>query len=321
MGLDENLKEGGGDESIENFSLDSEAMAKDVELIALRTMEEYNILNQRSDYILEELEIIEEYLEIYPNDYWALVIKAFLLYKLNLPEKSINYYKNALEIDSNKIGAYSGLALSFSHMKEYEEALDHINKALNIEPNNVFLLVVKGYILFESNKSSEALLFFNKAREINSNHHMIKILEDKSWDESIGGNLLKSLELLELYLKLFPDDYHALISAGMKCNLLKQYENAINYFKNALDIDSNKIDAYKGLALSFAHMKEYEEALDYINKTLIIEPNNEELLMIKGNILFASNKVSEALLFFNKVKEINPNNNILQKFIRLGFVR
>lgn len=57
---------------------------------------------------------------------------------------------------------------NFAYFSDYAIALDQINAALEIEPDHVKALVLKGNILFYLNERTEAMVYFNKAISLDS---------------------------------------------------------------------------------------------------------------------------------------------------------
>ena len=56
---------------------------------------------------------------------------------------------------------------SFVYYRDYESAIELINEALNIDPNHIKGLILKGNILFCLDKDTEALEYFDKAIRVN----------------------------------------------------------------------------------------------------------------------------------------------------------
>jgi len=86
---------------------------------------------------------------------------------------------------------------------KYQEALDLLNKALEVDPNHVHALNNKGWALLELDKTEEALIWFDKALEVDQKY------------------------------------VHALNNKGRILSLLGQYDEANSYFDKALEIDPN----------------------------------------------------------------------------------
>ena len=88
---------------------------------------------------------------------------------LNLPKKSIDCCKKALDVNDKYMDAYYGIITLLLKIGESKDALHYVNKSLNIEPLNEYLLLLKGCILGCLNRTYEALLYFNKVKETSKN--------------------------------------------------------------------------------------------------------------------------------------------------------
>lgn len=61
--------------------------------------------------------------------------------------------------------AYRGIAIGYRDLKQYPKALEFVDKALQLTPNNPEVLYLKAQILVHQGKNQEALGFFSKALE------------------------------------------------------------------------------------------------------------------------------------------------------------
>ncbi|HBB33797.1 MAG TPA: hypothetical protein DDZ80_10420 [Cyanobacteria bacterium UBA8803] len=61
--------------------------------------------------------------------------------------------------------AYRGIAVGYRDLKKYSQALDYVNRALELTPDNPEVLYLKAQILLHLDKTQEALTFFNRALE------------------------------------------------------------------------------------------------------------------------------------------------------------
>lgn len=59
--------------------------------------------------------------------------------------------------------SYRGIAVGKRDLKKYEEAMEYVNRALELTPNNPEILYLTAQILVRQEKNQEALEYFNKA--------------------------------------------------------------------------------------------------------------------------------------------------------------
>ncbi|HEY9667990.1 MAG TPA: Sll0314/Alr1548 family TPR repeat-containing protein [Coleofasciculaceae cyanobacterium] len=61
--------------------------------------------------------------------------------------------------------AYRGIAVGYRDLKKYDKALEFVDRALAVTPNNPEVLYLKAQILRSQGKNKDAQVFFNKAGE------------------------------------------------------------------------------------------------------------------------------------------------------------
>ncbi len=91
--------------------------------------------------------------------------KGYDLSKLGKYEESITYFDKALKMDPKNVYALSNTAFVLDKLSRYEEALPYLDKALEVEPKNVFALTEEGYALESLGKYEDALQSYSKVLE------------------------------------------------------------------------------------------------------------------------------------------------------------
>ena len=125
----------------------------------------------------------------------------------------------------------------------------------------------------------------------------------------------------------------AYYSIGANYSAKSQYDNAIKYFRKALEISSDKIvvcKIYRGIGIAYMYQNNYTKALDYNFKSLkIYESNGDKegiaaVLSNIGIVYFDLNKNSESIKYYEKSLAINKklknNVNMAANFGNLGHV-
>lgn len=124
--------------------------------------------------------------------------------------------------DSDMSAWYGNLSISYAEQKDYKNALEAVNKAVELYPNNVHALWHKGAILLGTKGvkqgAVEAKEMFLKALETNEKNK-----------EKLEGTLLG-----QIYYRL------AIVE-----NFLKDYSNAKKHIMQALEIDPEDKDYQK----------------------------------------------------------------------------
>ncbi len=82
-----------------------------------------------------------------------------------------------------------------------------------------------------------------------------------------------------------PNFIFAILGNGIVLFELENFEEAVVYFKRAIDLNSNLKEAYYWKAKALYRLERYNEALDSHNRALEIDPNDKETWFNKGKLL------------------------------------
>lgn len=164
--------------------------------------------------------------------------------------------------------------------EDNEIAILYFNEALKREPDNVKALVDKGIAIARTGSLDEAKFIFDQA---------IKL----------GG---KKNNL----------DYRAVINAGIAVSIYGNQTDAIHYFDtvlaNADKVDENTLyAAYVNKGIAYFEQQKYEEAIEMYDKALEINPGRLGAIVNKANALQEMKRYGEALSYFEQAHKITSD--------------
>ena len=125
--------------------------------------------------------------------------------------------------------------------------------------------------------------------------------------------------------KLFGQNQNVeeLIQEGIELHDAGEYEEAIDRYNEALEIDSTQMLAVYEISLSYLAMKDYENASLY--STQVIDSNNEQLSFgayaVKSESLAGMDKVDDAIELLYEGLEKNGDKSILHFNLALNFFK
>lgn len=177
-----------------------------------------------------------------------------------------------------------------------EMAIESFEQALNIERNNSKALIGKAKALRNQKQYKDAIYLLEKANEIDPKNK-------------------QTLTELGQILELQGDE---LINSDHKQGE-KHYNNAIDYFDQALEINNEYVTAIKSKASILKKKKQYEDAYKQLLKADQLAPNDKFLLIELGQIqnsraneannnTAASNLYNSTINHFSKVLDMYPKN-------------
>lgn len=91
------------------------------------------------------------------------------------------------------------------------------------------------------------------------------------------------------------------------------YNQAIEYFTQAIAIDSTNHVFFSNRSACYANLKNFQKALEDAEQTIKIKPDWAKGYSRKGAALFGLNKLEEAADAYNEGLKLDPNNALLKK--------
>ena len=190
--------------------------------------------------------------------------------------------------------------------KDYNNALNFINKSLKIDINNEDSLVIKLKILYymKSNKK-DILDCLNKIQKINKNNpHSFYYLGKISQDEE------KYEKAIELYTQSLEYHYKNVVeifeNLGICYQKIKEYKEALIYYEK-YSIYIPKDEIYFKMGLCSLELKLYNKANEYFTMCVTLNNNNVEAINYKGICYVNLGNEKKAERNFLKAIEIDCN--------------
>ena len=184
---------------------------------------------KQEDSLLKELELLHTNV---PNNGGYAVEYAMALSNAGEYKTAEEVYSKTMALDvpdEQKASLYSGRAMVRVALDNNKAALEDLDKAIELDPND--------YVYKE--RSSVRL----------------------SLEDTEGA-----LEDLDEAIKLFPDSITYLLSRGQLCAKLKNFDKAIQDFAKLLQLDEDSAEAYYGLGTCYFGKGEKSKALEFLQR-------------------------------------------------------
>ena len=182
----------------------------------------YHRLGFYKDLINNSLKLYKHY----PESYTLNNLIAAGYTGLKQYNKAINHYEKAININKYASNSYLNLGNLYSDLKKFKIAEKYYNKALSIDPKNAILLNNLGLYYSENNKMIKSLRFLKKALLLNSNY------EDAL------------INIANTYKYLGGEEYNF-------------YSRSIFYYRKLIRLNSNNFDAQYNLSILLLYLGEF----------------------------------------------------------------
>lgn len=200
-------------------------------------------------------------------------------------------------------------------IKELQKEDDILNKSASIK--SIYSQYVQDLYRFYKLHplKTEFTDIFNLRLDFYNCEFFKLLVKDEKILRNIGEFLFEKNyfdQALEVYLslnELGDNSLEIFEKVGYCYQKLKDYPNAVNYYKKAELFDANRAWNLKKLGLCNRYLKNYEESLSYYLEAEKLEPENTYVLTYIGNSYLDLDQTEKALEYYYKV-EFQSENNI-----------
>lgn len=186
-----------------------------------------------------------------------------------------------------------------------KEAQNLINQALEIEPNNFKLLLLKGKILFKSNKQDECSALLAEMPFDNSNPDFLNfagLVKQHQKDFKSAINYFKTA------VSLAPNSAELYYNCGSTYFKMDEISLAKKYYNLAISLDNENPNYHLALANLYYSQKQYKRALEELKINLF------EAKILKAVILYDTGFLAIAKKEFATLANIDANNDIIKLY-------
>lgn len=180
-----------------------------------------------------------------------------------------------------------GTARANYFLNNKQVALDGLNKAMTLYPNNADVFYYFAYVFYKEGDIESARKYLEKTFSVNPSHTYAKQLldllnktdADKYTNQIISAfeaqNYDEAMRLTDEALAINPKDAALYYYKGLTYIAMNNYASATAPLYKSIDIDKTNTLAYFYLALSFDNLSEPENALTYYKKFIQLLPKDE----------------------------------------------
>ncbi len=240
-----------------------------------------------------------------PNNVSFLSKRAQLYFNKSKYDLAIADLQQALNLAPDSITFYMRIADNFMKIGKVKNAMGILKKVTTIDKNYTDAWIKLGEIHLMFRKYQDVFNYANKALEADQYSDMAYFLKAYTYKEMKDTNM--AILNFQECLKNNPQNYNANIELGILFMSLKN-PLSINYFNNAIDIDSTKIDAYYDLGLFYQNNDMLNEAIATYKKIIRINPKFSSSYYNIGYIYLELLNISDkSIIYFTKAINADPN--------------
>lgn len=176
----------------------------------------------------------------------------------------------------------SDIAEKYLNNKQYKEAEEYYNIAIDKYPNRAINYIDYSYMLIETNRLDDAVKILNKASSLIMTHY-----EQGRWYNNMGmamwkkGNNVEALKFFQKAVKVAPEEVIFWSDLGGVYGAIGKYEESVKVLKHGIALSPDSIELRTNLAMSYINLKDYINALSTLEEISENERNtNKKILML-----------------------------------------
>jgi tetratricopeptide (TPR) repeat protein len=213
----------------------------------------------------------------------------------------------------------NSMALAYFRQGQFDEAMQHYQHALEIEPTNSCAIISLGMIHLRLGDPDAAIALFHKALEIDP--------EDDDAHCSLGialcqtGRLDEGLDQLNQAVKIDPTNITARANLGMALAQTGKIDEAIAQFQAALVKAPGSSQLHANLGHAFARQGRLDQAIEQYQKVLSSDPDDFEVQVNLGVALAHEGHFVEAIAQDRKALKIRRDSPDLHDNLGVALIQ
>jgi tetratricopeptide (TPR) repeat protein len=249
----------------------------------------------------------------YPDAYLAVVVTKLL--DDGTKQEAFESFNKAIDVDSLFTMGYFWRGLAYATSKNLVKAEQDWTHAIKLNPSNLLLFQIRGYLYMDLKKYDEAFSDFKKVMSAHSidedeaqfgatpldkkidvqNYSFYLLRHGYGLQNETFTNLKKAfcLLLVDKYQESIDAANEAQKSELTSCALylkalafqsLDKHDSAYSCFNKTAQLDQEIFDVHKNLAIYQSNLKNWKGAMVHLNKMRQIQPRSEVTWRLSGLI-------------------------------------
>lgn len=182
---------------------------------------------------------------------------------------ALNCFSHAIKMEPTSL-AYSERAWSYYQLDRYEESLNDLKAALDLDDENVSALRVRSLVYKYQDRTDEAIADVNRA------------------------------------IALEPKNALSYYDRGTLYYSLEDYDAAVSDFSQAISIDSENVSYFQYRADALQEMGRHEQAIEDLKTAINLDPSNSYTVWLFGYSMFYTGDFASAEKAFMTAYELDP---------------
>ena len=240
-----------------------------------------------------------------PNNHHALTCLGWISLDEKDYENAIQHLNKAIQNNSNFARSYNLRGGCYARKKQYEVAIADYSKALEIDPRFIHAWYNRGYAKKDLGQYESAIADYSNALEIDPKY--VDAWYGRGLAKDDLGQYESAIADFSKVLEIDPNFVDVWHNRGYAKNNFGQYESAIADYSKALEIDPKDVGAWNNRGIAKYNLGQYESAIADYSNALEIDPKYAFAWNNWGLAKYKLGQYESAIADYSKALEIDPN--------------
>lgn len=244
------------------------------------------------------------------RDVWAKLATVMQTYFPDMQDETIDCYEKLLEFDENKAPIYYELGHLYLSKEDKINSISAFKLATELEPENPFYNNSLAYAYSRAELYEDAIEHYQKAIDLNPDKEWTSIVCQAlgALYAEVKGNVDAAVATYQAGLILDPNNYDLYLALGDIYMADYDLDKAIKSYCDAITLNPSDYRGYSKAGIALWEKDYLEEALVAYHKAVELNPENEYVHNNLG-ILYLDGLMNaeEALEYFEEAIALNPS--------------
>ena len=228
--------------------------------------------------------------------------------------KALEFFKQAVGLDSTFAAAHSGIAASYAIMSFYymipsldgtAEAKKYAATAIRLDPNNAEAYAMLGFMaLYGEHEWKKSKLMLEKSIQLNPNYSLARSFYS-SYYKFIEGNPSKGAEEARKSIQIDPLYFSGYTNLADALLIMGKYPETLEAYQKGIEVNEKSSVPYTGKADALLVMKRPDEAIATLEQGLPFTGRTQLMLAGLCEAFAEAGKKEEAVKIYNELNEMS----------------
>ncbi len=223
-------------------------------------------------------------------------------------EKAITHYTKAIELKPDEVSAYNGRGTVYVRKGDFDNAMQDYTKALELKPDEVYAYNGRGNVYRGKREFDNAIEDYTKALELKPDE--VYAYSRRGTVYVRKGDFDNAIQDYTKAIELKPDQVRAYRERGMVYARKGDFDNAIQDYTKAIELKPDQVHAYYNMrARVYVRKGDLDNAIKDHTTIIELKPDYANAYYDRGIVYKDKGDLDNAIQDYTKAIELKPGED------------